>query len=124
MRAKITKRLVDSLSAPASGELKVWDTELHGFLVRVRASGHRWFAVEWMRERRTRRLSLGEHGAVTVEQARERAKKILGRVADGEDPAAERAEARTAPTVADLARRYLDEHAGPKKKRSSVEGDE
>jgi Arm DNA-binding domain len=92
--------------------------------VRVRASGRRWFAVEWMRERRTRRLSLGEFGAVTVDQARERAKKILGRVAHGEDPAAQRAEERAAPTIAELARRYLEEHAAPKKKRSSVEGDE
>jgi integrase len=124
MRAKITKRLLDSLPAPAAGELKVWDTELRGFVVRIRASGRRWFAVEWMRERRTRRLSLGEHGAVTVDQARDLAKKILGRVAHGEDPAAERADARSAPTVADLARRYLDEHAGPKKKPSSVEGDQ
>jgi integrase len=124
MRAKITKRLLDSLPTPAAGETKVWDTELRGFVVRVRASGRRWFAVEWMRERRTRRLSLGEFGAVTVDQARERAKRVLGRVADGEDPAAERADERTAPTVTELARRYLDEHAGPKKKRSSVEGDE
>src|SRR5579863_4917597 len=85
MRAKITKRLLDSLPAPAAGEVKVWDTELRGFVVRLRASGRRWFAVEWMRERRTRRLSLGEFGAVTVDQARDRAKKILGRVAHGED---------------------------------------
>jgi hypothetical protein len=91
----------------------VWDTELRGLLVRVRASGRRWFAVEWMRERRTRRLSLGEYGALTVEQARERAKKILGRVAHGEDPAAERAGERAVPPVAELARRYLEEHAGP-----------
>lgn len=124
MRAKITKRLLDSLEPPAAGEVKVWDTELRGFVVRVRASGRRWFAVEWMREHRTRRLSLGEFGALTVEQARDRAKKVLARVAHGEDPAAERAEERTAPTVADLARRYLEEHAGPKKKASSVEGDE
>jgi integrase len=124
MRAKITKRLLDSLHAPAGGEVKVWDTELRGFVVRVRASGRRWFAVEWMRERRTRRLSLGEFGTLTVDQARERAKKILGRIAHGEDPAAQRAEERAAPTVAELARRYLEEHAGPKKKRSSVEGDE
>jgi integrase len=124
MQAKITKRLLDSLPTPAAGEVKVWDTELRGFLVRVRASGRRWFAVEWMRDRRTRRLSLGEFGALTVDQARDRAKKILGRVAHGEDPAAQRAEERAAPTVAELARRYLEEHAGPKKKRSSVEGDE
>jgi integrase len=124
MRAKITKRLLDSLQPPASGEVKVWDTELRGFVVRVRASGRRWFAVEWMRERRTRRLSLGEFGPVTVEQARERARDLLGRVAHGEDPATERADERTAPTVADLARRYLEEHAGPKKKPASIEADE
>ncbi len=124
MRAKITKRLLDSLPAPAAGEVKVWDTELRGFVVRVRSSGRRWFAVEWMRERRTRRLSLGEFGSVTVDQARERAKAILGRVAHGEDPATERAGERAAPTVAELARRYMEEHAGPKKKQSSVEGDE
>jgi integrase len=124
MRAKITKRLLDSLQPPASGEVKVWDTELRGFVVRVRASGRRWFAVEWMRERRTRRLSLGEFGPVTVDQARERARDLLSRVSRGEDPATERADEKAAPTFADLARRYLEEHAGPKKKRSSVEGDE
>src|SRR6202521_4060139 len=102
MRAKITKRLLDSLSAPVAGEVKVGDAELRGCGVRGRASGRRWFAVEWMRERRTRRLSLGEFGALTVDQARERAKKILGRVAHGEDPAAQRAEERTAPIGAEL----------------------
>ena len=76
----------------------MWDTELRGFVVRVRASGRRWFAVERMRDRRTRRVSLGELGAETVEQARDRAKKVLARVAHGEDPAAKRTEERTAPT--------------------------
>ena len=118
-RPVILKRLLDSLPTPAASEVRVWDTELRGFVVRVRASGRRWFAVEWMRERRTRRLSLGEFGAVTVDQ-----KKILGRVAHGEDPAAERAGERAAPTVAELAKRYLDELASPKKKRWSIEGDE
>ncbi len=124
MRAKITKRLLDSLPPPAAGEVKVWDTELRGFVVRVRSSGRQWFAVEWMRERRTRRLTLGEFGPVTVDQARDRAREILGRVARGEDPAAERADEKTAPTFADLARRYLEEHAGPKKKPASIEADE
>jgi integrase len=124
MRAKITKRLLDSLPPPAAGEVKVWDTDLRGFVVRVRSSGRQWFAVEWMRERRTRRLTLGEFGPVTVDQARDRARQILGRVARGEDPAAERADEKTAPTFADLARRYLEEHAGPKKKPASIEADE
>lgn len=45
-------------------------------------------------------------------------------VARGEEPAADDADQRAAPTFADLARRYLEQYAGPKKERSSVEGDE
>lgn len=124
MRAKITKRLLDSLTPPAAGEVKVWDTELRGFVMRVRAGGSRRFIVEWMRDRRTRRLTLGEYGPLTPDQARELARQALARVARGEDPAAEHADQRAAPTVANLAKRYLEQHAGPKKKAASVEADE
>ncbi len=124
MQAKITKRLLDSLKLPEKGEVKVWDTELRGFAVRVRAGGSRRFIVEWMRDRRTRRLTLGEFGPLTVDQAREEARQVLARIARGEDPAADRDEKRAAPTVAELAARYMEQHAGPKKKPASVEADE
>lgn len=124
MRAKITKRVLDSLKAPSSGEIKVWDTELRGFVVRVRAGGSRRFIVEWKREGESRRVTLGEYGALTADQAREMARQILARVARGEDPAAERALAKAAPTLADLAQRYLEQHANLKKKHSSCLGDE
>src|SRR6185369_2575085 len=124
MRAKITKRLLDSLKLPETGEVKVWYTELRGFVVRFRAGGSRRFIVEWMRDRRTRRLTLGEYGALTAEQARELARQVLARVARGEDPAADLAEKRAAPTVRDLAARYLEQHAGPRKKPASVQADE
>jgi len=120
----ITKRLLYSLKPPAAGEVKVWDTDLHGFAARVRVGGSRRFIVEWMRDRQTRRLTLGEYGPLTVKQARDLAKEVLGRIARGEDPAAERAGERAAPTVADLAKRYMDQHAGPRKKPASVEADE
>ncbi|HEY6322449.1 MAG TPA: integrase arm-type DNA-binding domain-containing protein [Thermoanaerobaculia bacterium] len=115
---------MDSTAAPATGELKVWDTSLRGFVLRVRASGSRRFVVEWKRGGRKRRLTLGVYGPVTVDQAREMARQVLARVARGEDPAADRAAEKHAPTVADLSRRYLDHHAGPKKKASSAAGDE
>jgi len=124
MRAKLTKRLLDALRTPDSGELKVWDTELRGFLVRLRTGGSRKFIVEWMRDRRTRRVTLGDYGPLTVDQARDLARQILAQVAKGEDPAAERASERTAPTMADLAERYLEQHAALKKKPSSIETDE
>jgi integrase len=123
MRATINQRLLKSLKPPASGEVKVWDTDLHGFAVRVRAGGSRRFIVEWMRDRQTRRLTLGEYGPLTVKQARDMATEVLGRIARGEDPAAERAGERAAPTVAHLAERYMGQHA-PRKKPASVEADE
>jgi integrase len=124
VQAKITKRLADSIHAPASGEVKVWDTSLPGFVLRVRAGGSKRFVVEWKRSGRKRRLTLGVYGPITVDEARELAKQALARVSRGEDPAEERANERTAATVADLAKRYLERHAGPKKKATSVEADE
>ncbi len=124
MQAKITKRLLDSLKLPETGEVKVWDSVLRGFVVRVRAGGSRRFTVEWMRERKTRRLTLGEYGPLTADQARELARQVLARVARGEDPAAVLAERKAAPTVADLGPRYLEQHAVPKKKAASVTADE
>ena len=71
-----------------------------------------------------RKDTIGRHGRLTAEEAREQAKRVLGRVTLGEDPARTRREVRTAPTVADLAKRYMEEHARPKKKPGSVQGDE
>ena len=82
------------------------------YVLKTRVRGkQRWFTI-------------GKHGAPwTVEKARERAERILGQVADGKDPAKERADAKDQPTMADLCQRYLDEYAGEHKKKSSVKAD-
>src|SRR5579875_1233963 len=49
-------------------------------------------------------------------RARAGAKRLLGLVAQGKDPAAAKAAARAAPTVSELARRFLTEHAEAKRK--------
>jgi hypothetical protein len=76
-------------------------------------------------------VTIGRHGApFTCEQARVRARELLGDIAAGRDPAeacrearkAER-ERREAPTVADLCDTYIEEHARPYKRPSSVESD-
>jgi integrase len=65
-------------------------------------------------EGRSRRYTIGRHGAPwTPETARKEAKRILGTVADGGDPAGEKREKRQAPTVAELCDFYLaDAEAG------------
>jgi integrase len=124
-RVRLTKRLVEGTAAPQTGEVNLWDSEAPGFGLRVRAGGSRVYVVEYRnREQRKRRITLGPHGRLTVEQARERARQALAAVGRGEDPAEARLEERSAPTVAELAKRYLDQHAKPKKKPVSIAADE
>lgn len=120
--AKLTKRTVES--AQAVGEDTVlWDDDLPGFGVRVYATGGRRYLVQYRHAGRSRRLSLGAHGVLTCEQARAMARDALARALRGEDPAALRREAAKAPTVAEIAERYMAEHARTKKKLSSADTD-
>jgi integrase len=114
--AKITKKLVDGLQAQPNGEYWVWDSELPGFGVRVWPSGRKVYVAQYRAEGRTRRVGLGTHGAVTPEQARKEAVQVLAQVAKGADPAQTRDQGRLAPTVRELAERYLAQHASTKKK--------
>ena len=84
-----------------------FDAELKGFGVRVKPSGSKTFLVKYAVAGQTRRVSIGSYGAVTAEEARIRARDILGRVARGEDPASDKRSEREAPTVAELCREYL-----------------
>jgi integrase len=68
-------------------------------------------------------MVIGKYGRLTVEKARKKARKALSQVDDGADPSSERQAARAAPTMEDLAERYLKQHAAPKKKPASVEED-
>lgn len=65
-------------------------------------------------EGRLRRYTIGRHGAPwTPETARKEARRILGTVAEGDDPAAAKRERRQAATVAELCDLYLaDAEAG------------
>ena len=68
-------------------------------------------------------MTIGRHGPLTCDEARRRAKALLGAVAAGRDPAAEVSAKREGETVDTLAKRYLHEHAEPKKKPTSVAND-
>jgi len=122
VRGKITKRAVDALRSAADGrELVLWDTELAGFGVRVQRGDAKSYILRYRAGRgRTaplRKLTIGRHGSPwTPDQARTEAKRLSGLVAHGKDPAGAKAAAKAAPTVADLAQRFLDEHAEAKRK--------
>ena len=122
MSKKLTKRVVDAARAE-DGERFLWDPELPGFGLRVRPSGRRYYVVQYRSNGRTRRLTLGPHGALTPDQARRKAAKLLAEARDGRDPAVEIRSAAKSITVADLAKRFLAQHAELKKKPTSLRND-
>ena len=116
---RITKRVVDSLKIKPA-EYAVWDATMPGFGVRVRPTGAMSYVVVYRagsgRGAPYRRYTIGTIGKITPEKARLRAKSILGAVAHGKDPAGEKTSERGAPTVAELADRFMAEHIEPKRK--------
>jgi Arm DNA-binding domain len=76
MMAKIMKRTVDTLQPEPDRDVFAWDSELRGFGVRVKPSGVKTFLIQYRNvEARTRRLVLGQYGALTPEAARDLARK-------------------------------------------------
>jgi hypothetical protein len=68
----------------------------------------------------TRRLTLAKAGTITPDEARTLAKKTLGSVAHGADPAAQRAADKRASTLAEVAEQFLTEHVEAKRAASSA----
>lgn len=120
---KLTKRFVDSVKPPETGEATYWDDSLPAFGLRVRPSGRKTYVLMYRVNGRLRKATLGQHGTLTPDEARTEAHEQLGAVRKGHDPAAERADRRRAPTMADLAERYLAEHADVHKKATSAARD-
>ncbi|WP_170447342.1 tyrosine-type recombinase/integrase [Ruegeria arenilitoris] len=86
---RLTRRAVDEISYPTSGQVFYRDTLLSGFGLRVGANSKVFFA-EGQVNRRTRRVTIGRADVFAPEIARKKALVNLGEMAEGRDPNAEK----------------------------------
>ncbi|MGB1428850.1 MAG: Arm DNA-binding domain-containing protein, partial [Cycloclasticus sp.] len=95
---KLSKKVVDSINPPALKEDGkpsqefYRDTELTGFGLKVTNTGNKTYIVETRINGKPKRMTLGKHGHLTAEQARKQAQILLGEIAQGNDPVADKRE--------------------------------
>jgi integrase len=120
---KIMKRTVDALKATGVRYV-AWDTDLPGFGIRVGPTGGKSYILKYRvgggRAGRVRWGVIGQHGALTPDQAREVAQRWASEIATGGDPAGEKIDKRKAPTVAELMTQYLEGHVQVRNKPSTI----
>lgn len=119
---KITKRSVDATKS-GSRDAFLWDDELRGFGLKVTPAGRKVYLVQYRSAGAkpvTKRFTVGTHGELTPDQARQEAKGVLADIARGSDPAKERAKARRSLTLGQALDKFLDEHADAKLKASTA----
>ncbi|RJF86365.1 DUF4102 domain-containing protein [Oleomonas cavernae] len=119
---KLGRKALSNLPAVTKATF-YYDDELKGFGLRVMPSGQKTWIVEYRpgvggRGTTKRRVAIGSAGVLTPDQARKAAKDILAAARLGEDPGAEKAEARQSATLEKLPRRY-EEEAGASRKQST-----
>ena len=111
---RLTRPNVARLAVPAGRtEIIVFDEALPGFGVRVRLSGKRTWIAQYRLGSKQRRVTLGTTDTLDAEEARRRAKSVLGAVHNGDDPQAKKAEARARAsiTLGMMAANYLERFA-------------
>ena len=121
VKLTIAKRAIDSFE-PADKPWIAWDDKITGFGVLVHPSGVKSFIVNYRlgaggRTAPNKRLVIGRCDRIAPEQARREAHRLLGMVAMGEDPAAERARSRRMPALKQAFEQYMA--ANPKRKAST-----
>ncbi|HIJ84715.1 MAG TPA: integrase arm-type DNA-binding domain-containing protein [Magnetococcales bacterium] len=115
MAVKLIKRTVDA-AQPGEKDIFLFDEDMIGFGLKVSPAGRKVYLVQYRINGAKKRVMIGVHSSPwTPEMARKEAGRLLGMVANGQDPATQKAQAKTMPTMAELCDLYLSEGVATKK---------
>ncbi|SDX00885.1 site-specific integrase [Litoreibacter albidus] len=108
---KLTKRRIDDAEPDPTKPTFIWDSSLTGFGVKVLQSGKKRYIYKYRqhgggRRASTRWVTIGNHGEIPLESARDIAREFATAVVRGEDPQADKMAKREAPSLTDLWERF------------------
>ena len=131
MKANLTNRTLDTLKrADGPGRrYDVWDTQLPNFGVRVNDKGRRVFVVakRLATEKNPTRFTVGEYPAMTLAEARQKARQIIGDLEGGirprerQDAQAREQAKRRRDTFASVAEEFIKKHVAKLRTKADVE---
>ncbi|MBN8542843.1 MAG: site-specific integrase [Alphaproteobacteria bacterium] len=110
----MTKKTIDGFAFETSEKKDIrWDAEMSGFGVRIYPSGKKAFILSYRQHGKKRLLTIGQYGKITLDQAKDIARKRLGEVADGKDPllARKAVKKKNVNTVEKVYREFLEKYA-------------
>lgn len=114
---KLDKKNVERAPLPEEGQAFIWDSEIKGFGVRLTPTS-KSYIVQGKVKNKERRVTLGRHGVITVDEARKKAKIELSRMLEGIDPVVEKKTTEAySKTLLDIVTDYLKDR--PDMKASS-----
>ena len=114
-RFQFTEARIKDLSLPKK-RIRFHDTKTVGLCLRVTPKGVKTFCVYRWSDSKPTESNIGRSGPVSLEQAREIAQVIMGKLAKGEDIQASKRAIREETTLAELFDDYLELHAKARKR--------
>ena len=103
-----TSSVLIATCAPGTRKTDYWDTVIPGFVLEVRSSGGKTYALRYIDDGGTQRQhKIGGYGDITFEQARKAAQRLRADVVLGGSPALKKQEKRAISTYAALAAQHV-----------------
>ena len=122
---RFTVEAVRKIKPPETGRTETYDAIVSGLFLRVTASGHKSWGLDYRVNGKRRRTMIGPWPSVEIDEARERAEDLKRHVRDGLDPSAEKRAAKqkaaSPDTFTATVEDFLKRHASRNKSAKETE---